>query len=129
MLYVFVALCALACSFLVGRYFAAKTRLVEQTIDDTITRRLAASPVMLELGRITEENGVLRNLLIDIVENEASLSKSAQMTEEERVRATNARTARRRELFGEALLALKRPGVISSSDNLKIITGGVSKEI
>jgi hypothetical protein len=53
---------------------------------------------------------VMRNLLIDMVENEASLAHATQMSEAEKTRAMEARTHRRRELFGEAIAALQKPG-------------------
>lgn len=93
-----------------ARFFATKTRLVEKTIDETIARKLASSPLQVELVRLREENGVMRNLLIDMVENEASLAHATQMSEAEKTRAMEARTHRRRELFGEAIAALQKPG-------------------
>jgi hypothetical protein len=93
-----------------ARFFATKTRLVEKTIEETIARKLASSPLQVELVRLREENGVMRNLLIDMVENEASLAHATQMSEAEKTRAMAARTHRRRELFGEAIAALQKPG-------------------
>lgn len=108
MLYFALALCILTSAFFIGRFFATKTRLVEKSIDETIERKLSTSPIRAELLRLREENGVMRNLLIDMVENEASLAGAARMPEMERTRAENARSLRRREVFGEAILVLQQ---------------------
>ncbi len=100
--------CVLTCTYFVGRFYAAKTRLVEKAIEETIERKLSTSPISTELYRLREENGVMRNLLIDMVENEASLADATTMSEVERTRAANARTLRRREVFGEAILVLQQ---------------------
>ena len=105
-----LTLCVLASTFLVGRFLAAKTRMVEQKIEETIERKLSSSPLNSELARLREENGIMRNLLIDMVENEASLVDAADMSETERSRAMSARTLRRKEVFGEALMVLQQIG-------------------
>jgi hypothetical protein len=121
MLYLCLALCAMIFTFFVGRFLSAKTRLVETTIDDTIARKLSASPISIELARLKEENGVMRNLLIDMVENEASLAQATNLSEADKVRAMNSRTLRRREIFGEAIFALQHTGnAQNSAPNLKI---------
>lgn len=108
-LYLCLALCAMSLTFSVGRYLSAKTRLVQKTIDETIARKLSVSPIKIELARLKEENGVMRNLLTDMVENETSLAQASYMSEADKARAIDSRTSRRREIFGEALLALRRP--------------------
>jgi hypothetical protein len=121
MLYLCLALCAMFLTFFVGRFFSAKTRLVERTIDETIARKLSASPINIELARLKEENGVMRNLLIDMVENEASLAQATHMSEAEKARAMNSRALRRREIFGEAIFALQHMGdARNSAPNLQI---------
>ncbi|TBF40554.1 hypothetical protein [Rhizobium leguminosarum] len=120
MLYLCLAICAVFLTFAIGRYLSAKTRLVEKTIDETISRKLSASPIKTELSRLKEENGVMRNLLTDMVENEASLAQASYMSEADKARAIEARTTRRREIFGEALLVLRRPRERSASRQLNI---------
>ncbi len=110
MLYLCLTFSIVVCTTFAVRFFAAKTRLVEKTIEETIARKLASSPLQVELVRLREENGVMRNLLIDMVENEASLAYATQMSEAEKTRAIEARTQRRREVFGEAIAALQKPG-------------------
>ncbi|TAY27691.1 hypothetical protein ELH93_28610 (plasmid) [Rhizobium leguminosarum] len=119
-LYLCLTLCAMFLTFSVGRYLSAKTRLVQKTIDETIARKLSVSPIKIELARLKEENGVMRNLLTDMVENEASLAQASYMSEAAKARAIEARTSRRREIFGEALLVLRRPSERSSSRQLNI---------
>ncbi|KQV83167.1 hypothetical protein [Rhizobium sp. Root1220] len=108
MLYLFLALCVLTCTVFIGRFFTAKTRLVEKTIEEMIERKLSTSPMNVELARLREANGVMRNLLIDIVESEASLADATNMSQIEMTRATKARAMRRREVFGEAILVLQQ---------------------
>jgi low affinity Fe/Cu permease len=104
MFYIVTALCVVVCTFFVGRFFAAKTRLVEKHIDDAIRRKLSTSPQLLHLR---EQNGVLRNLLIDMVENEGSVAPVSVKTPAEHDRAARTRVQRRRELFGEAVFVLQ----------------------
>ncbi|MGO7452057.1 hypothetical protein ACCS81_08645 [Rhizobium ruizarguesonis] len=108
MLYLCLALCAMFLTFSIGRYLSAKTRLVEKTIDETIARKLSVSPIKIELARLKEENGVMRNLLTDMVENETSLSQTTHMSTADKARAENSRRLRRREIFGEAIFTLQR---------------------
>jgi len=108
MLYLCLALCTMFLTFSVGRYLSARTRLVEKTIDETIARKLSESPIKIGLARMKEENGVMRNLLIDMVENETSLSQTTHMSKVDKARAENSRRLRRREIFGEAIFTLQR---------------------
>jgi hypothetical protein len=110
MLYLSLSLSIIVCAFFVARFLAAKTRLVEKDIDATIARKLSTSPVSAEMRRLTEENGVLRNLLIDMVENEASVPRQTSETANEVKLAIEARTRRRREIFGEAVFTLQQAG-------------------
>lgn len=105
-----LSLSIIVCTFFVARFLAAKTRLVKKGIDATIARKLSTSPVSAEMRRLTEENGVLRNLLIDMVENEASVPQQTLETTNEVELALEARTRRRREIFGEAVFTLQQSG-------------------
>ncbi len=107
MLTITIAVSALLSTVFAGRYFITKNRLSEKAIEQVIANKLAKSPLVREIESLREENGVMRNLLIDIVENEASLANAAEMTDAQRSHALKARTQRRRELFGEALLAIR----------------------
>ena len=108
MLYVSLSVCAVVCTFFIGRFFAAKTRLVEENIDAVITRKLSKSPVNLELLHLREQNGVLRNLLIDMLENESSIGPTLTKSRAEQDRAMKGRIQRRREIFGEAVFVLQQ---------------------
>ncbi|TBD84807.1 hypothetical protein [Rhizobium ruizarguesonis] len=108
MLYLCFALCAMFLTFSAGRYLSARTRLVEKTIDETIARKLSVSPIKIELARLKEDNGVMRNLLIDMVENETSISPTTHMSKADKARAEDSRRLRRREIFGEAIFTLQR---------------------
>ncbi|WP_337270713.1 hypothetical protein [Oryzifoliimicrobium ureilyticus] len=107
MLYSCLIVALIFLTFTVSRFFFVKTRLIEKKIDEVISRKLSASPVSAELNRLKEENGVMRNLLLDMLENEASLSNTTRMSETEKTRALSSRVQRRREICGEALLALQ----------------------
>jgi hypothetical protein len=107
--YMILALCAVVSTFFLARLVAAKTRLVEKAIEDTIARKLSIAAPKIELDRLREENGVMRNLLIDMVENEgASGSAKSQMSAAESKQAMNVRMQRRREIFGEAIYLLQQ---------------------
>ncbi|WP_105435719.1 hypothetical protein [Neorhizobium tomejilense] len=69
MLFVLVAICAVVTTFTVSRYYLSKTRLVETEIEKVIARKFSTSERALELGKLKEENAVMRNLLLDLVEN------------------------------------------------------------
>ncbi len=73
---IIVALAVLCAIFFI-RYYAAKTRLTEKSIDMAIARRLLASPVIMEVSELRELNSVMRNLLIDFVEAEDVKPRSA----------------------------------------------------
>jgi hypothetical protein len=122
MLYLIPVLCIVVCTFFVVRYFAAKTRCIEKAIDKTIAHKLSISGPGAELSRLSEENGVMRNLLIDMVENEASVpTANSNPLSVEQARAINARTRRRREIFGEAIFVLQQTEKSPSRDHdLKI---------
>ncbi|WP_426122806.1 hypothetical protein [Pararhizobium sp. PWRC1-1] len=110
MLYLSISLSIIICTFFIARFLAATTRLVEKDINATIARKLSTSPVSADMRRLTEENGVLRNLLIDMVENEASVPRQTSETANEVKLAIEARTRRRREIFGEAVFTLQQAG-------------------
>lgn len=108
MFYVVLGLCAVIVTFFVARYFAVKTRLVEKTINETIARKLLTSKHSAELHRLREENGVMRNLLADMLENEASVTAVNQkVSSTEKQRIVGAIAQRRREIFAEAMYTLQ----------------------
>jgi hypothetical protein len=73
-------------------------------MSELLARRLLDGARIDEVKDLREENAVMRNLLRDMVENESSLANCQSM--EERMRRHKNRTARRRELFGEAIVLL-----------------------
>jgi len=119
MLYLLPALFVIACAIYVGRYYVIKARLTQAVLDEAIARKLSTSPLNLEVMHLREQNMVMRNLLLDMVENEASFETDHPKTEQ--ARAFSARIQRRREIFGEAVFVLQqgeRPQ--ASNQNLKI---------
>lgn len=116
-----LSLCAMVCTFFIARFFAAKTRLVESNIEAAIARKLSTYSVHGELNRLREQNGVMRNLLIDMLENEGSVAQTGATTLAEQERSMKARIQRRREIFGETVFALQQVGGGQrTTDNLKI---------
>lgn len=104
MLFVAVAVCAIITTFTVSRYHLAKTRLVEAEIEKVIARQFPTSERALELGKLREENSVMRNLLLDLVENETliPMSQSDRSTSElSQLRA--AKVQRYREILSESV--------------------------
>jgi hypothetical protein len=121
MLYVSLSICAVVCTFFIGRFFAAKMRFVEKNIDAAITRKLSKSPVNLELLHLREQNGVLRNLLIDMLENEGSVAPALTKSPTEQDRVMKGRIQRRREIFGEAVFVLQQAGTAGGpTRNLRV---------
>jgi hypothetical protein len=108
MFYLVLGLCTVIMTFSIARYFAVKTRLVEKTINETIARKLLTSKHSAELHRLREENGIMRNLLMDMVENEASVAAVNQnISSAEKQRIVGAIGQRRREIFAEAMYTLQ----------------------
>jgi len=109
MLYVLIAMSAIVASFFVCRYYAAKTRLVEKDIEKAIARRAATSDKVVELARIREENAVMRNLLLDLLENETSLPIShTAAAHDDLVRLKISKIQRYREIIAESQHFLRR---------------------
>lgn len=108
MFYLVICLCAVVGTFFFARYWSAKTRLVEKNITDVIARKHLTSKHSGELRRLREENGVMRNLLLDMVENETSVTAIHDgMPAADKTRIMNARSQRRHEIFGEAMFILE----------------------
>jgi len=113
MVAVVLLLLASICAIAVFRYIAAKTRLAEKSIDEAIAKRLYASPLMSELRDLRELNGVMRNLLMDLVEAEdiKPQSPSSRVSANERKRLYSIREERRREIYAETLVLLRHANV------------------
>lgn len=109
MFYVLIALCVVVATLFFARHHAIKTRLVEKEIDKVIARKLAASDYVLELSRLREENAVMRNLLMDLVENEAQIPVSQPYASQaDLVALRTTKVQRYREILAEALHVLQQ---------------------
>ena len=117
MLVPILAICAIALTIAGVGLLAAKKRQIEQQIADVVARKLKAGRDALcaEATVLREENGVLRNLLMDIAENEATARVIAKAPEEVKTRLTANRAARRRELMAEVDVVLRAPRCIDAS--------------
>lgn len=109
MIYIFFALCALVTTFFACRYYAARTLLVEHDIDKTIARKFASSGKAVELAKLREENAVFRNLLLDLLENEAaSPVQPTAVSKDDLVRIKAAKIQRYREILAESWHVLQQ---------------------
>jgi len=106
MLYTFLGLCALIGAAASCRFLAARISAVDCDLWELEARRLLGDLRADEVETLKEENAIMRNLLLDIVENEASLANCNSAAE--RTLRSKQRTARRRELFGEAIVLLDK---------------------
>jgi hypothetical protein len=110
MFYFILGLCAVTLTAAATGYLLLKMRQVDSAIERAISRKLADSPPMKELRQLREENRVMRNLLMDMVENEASIAgMNMETPDAERARLMAIRGQRRREIFGETLFVLQNP--------------------
>jgi hypothetical protein len=101
--------CAVVLTFAAVGLLAAKKRLVEQQITEIVERKLASSrdALTVEVLDLREANGVMRNLLMDIAENEATATVVSDVPAETLTRITENRLVRRRELLAEVDAVLR----------------------
>lgn len=103
MIYVVIALCALVTTFFACRYYAAKALLVQHDIDKAIAQKFALSGKASELSKLREENAVIRNLLLDLVENEAAFPiHQATVSNDDLLRMKATKIQRYREILAES---------------------------
>lgn len=109
MLFLVLGACAVALTFAGVSLLAAQKRLVEQQIHEIVARKLVASrdALAVEVLDLREENGVMRNLLLDIAENEATANVVNDLPEQILTRISSNRIARRRELLAEVDAVLR----------------------
>lgn len=109
MLVFILAACAVVLTFAIVGLLAAKKRLVEQQINEIVARKLASSreELAVEVLDLREANSVMRNLLMDIAENEATATVVNDVPAEVLTRITENRHARRRELLAEVDAVLR----------------------
>lgn len=117
MFYVLIAICALAATIFICRYFAAKTLMVEKDIEKAIAQKFASSSKAIELANLREENAVMRNLLLDLLENEAVLPvHQASISRDDLVRMKTTKIQRYREILAESHHVLKRREVAAVAE-------------
>lgn len=117
MLYVVLVGCAVVLTFAAVGLIAAQRRLVEQRISEIVARKLACGreAMTLELTDLREENGVMRNLLLDIAENEATAKVGSDLPETVTTKIAENRIARRRALLGEVEMVLRSRRTVDAS--------------
>ena len=102
----YLVLCSITLTAINVCYIVRKHRTLDIEIQKSVEQRLSASAPMVELTQWREERMVMRNLLRDILENEALIKHAAAMPDDERVMLVKYRKDRRFELFGETLAVL-----------------------
>lgn len=109
MIVLVLAACAVVLTFAAVGLLAAKKRLVEQQIEEIVARKLASGreALTVEVLDLREANGVMRNLLIDIAENEATAQVVNDVPDDVLTRITENRLVRRRELLAEVDAVLR----------------------
>ena len=109
MLFVVLGACAVALTFAAISLMAAKRRLVDHEIEAMVARKLSTCRDALaqEVLDLREANGVMRNLLMDIAENEATAKIVNDLPAEVTTRIASTRAARRRELLAETEAVLR----------------------
>jgi hypothetical protein len=117
MLLFVVAACAVVLTFAAVGLLSAKKRLVEQQINEIVARKLASSreALTVEVLDLREANSVMRNLLLDIAENEATAKVVNDVPEGVLTRITENRLTRRRELLAEVDAVLRSSDLVDAS--------------
>jgi hypothetical protein len=117
MLVVVLAACAVVLTFAAVGLMAAKKRLVEQQINEIVERKLASSrdALTVEVLDLREASSVMRNLLLDIAENEATAKVVNDVPAEVLTRITENRLARRRELLAEVDAVMRSCTLVDAS--------------
>jgi hypothetical protein len=103
-----IALCAVVATFTFCRYFAAKTRRVENDIKAVVERKLATSDYRIQLSQLKEENAVMRNILLDLVENETCSPVVRSGSQADLARFKRTKIQRYREILAESVHVLQQ---------------------
>ena len=110
MFYFVVGFCAVLLTLSLMDYLNAKKRLVDKQIEDIISRKLKTERdrQTVEILNLREACGVMRNLLMDIAENETSVAAlDDKAPKGVRLRVIANRDSRRRELCAEVDAVLR----------------------
>ncbi len=117
--YFVVGFCAVLITVSLMEYLNAKKRLVDHKLDQIIAKKLMThrDRQAIEILNLREACGVMRNLLLDIAENEASLDAvSARTPDDIKTKLISSRNARRRELCAEVDAVIRSSAPSSSVD-------------
>jgi hypothetical protein len=115
MFYFIIGFCAILLTISLMGYLNARKRLVGHEIEELVARRLKSrqNDQTIEILNLREACGVMRNLLMDIAENEASLDAGTGKTPDHaRKTFVSDYETRRKELRAEV------EAVLRSSTNL-----------
>jgi len=120
MFYFIVGFCAILITISLTEYLNAKKRFVDQQIEQVVTRKLMThrDRQTIEILNLREACGVMRNLLMDIAENEASLDAVNDRTPADiKTKLVSSRETRRKELCAEvdAVIRSSAPSAVDAS--------------
>jgi hypothetical protein len=104
--YFLTALALIVAAFAICRYYWSKTRLVEKEIEKVIARKFASGEHGVMIAKLREDNAIMRNLLLDLVENEAVSTPTAFSADRAQVR--DSKIQRYREILAETVSFLQR---------------------
>lgn len=108
--------CAIMATIALVHYLLQKSRFAESDIERTIAKKLVTSSVMIELNRLREDNAVMRNLLIDLLENEtSSAARLAAALPSEQRHLGGVRLQRYREILAEAAYLVRHSGNLNKT--------------
>lgn len=107
MLPLVIVVCILVATFLCARYYVVKARLTSSELDKVIADKLAQSDHRRLVARLEEENSIMRNLLLDMVENNTNTRILAAESPMEKSRLQADRMSRNREIVAEAAFVLR----------------------
>lgn len=121
MLLVVITGCVVLATIFLVRHVAIKSRLVEKEIDRVIARKLSSSKYVSEVTRLREDNLVMRNVLMDLLEDETAFANlAATASPAENLGHRKVRLQRYKETLAEAAYILRNDrGVVSLGEQSK----------
>lgn len=107
MLPLVIVVCILVTTYFCARYYVVKARLMSNELDKVIADKLAQSDHRRLVARLEEENSIMRNLLLDMVENNTNTRILTAESPMEKLRLQADRMNRNREIVAEAAFVLR----------------------
>lgn len=102
-----IVLCILVATYFFARYYVLKALLMSNDLDKVIADKLAQTDHRRLVARLEEENSIMRNLLLDMVENNTNTRILTAESPMEKSRLQADRMSRNREIVAEAAFVLR----------------------